>query len=158
MNSISKSCALAALWALSLLGASGAAIAQEVRTYFVTDGVGSPVVATDMNGNTVWTEDYLPYGDRRFKSSSAHNEDRWFTAGSQNADTGLIYLGHRFMDPVQGRFLSIDPSDPSLLDGGNFNRYWYGANNPICTWIPTGETSSVFGLGTTSVRTTASYG
>src|SRR5205823_2713704 len=111
------------------LGTTVPAVAQ-VRTYFVTDALGSPILATDLNGNTAWSEDYLPYGERRINAAGSSGNTRWFTAAAQNPNTQLLYMGHRFMDPVQGRFVSMDPSGVSSTDGANFNRYWYANNNP----------------------------
>src|SRR5579884_693009 len=42
----------------------------------------------------------------------------------QDADTGLMLLGHRYFDPSTGRFLTRDPAK----DGRNW--YDYAANNP----------------------------
>jgi RHS repeat-associated protein len=109
------------------------AFAQEFRDYYVTDVVGSPVVATDTNTNTVWTEDYLPYGQKRTLSASSSNggdNERAFAGAVQNELSGLVDLGNRSYDPIAGRFLSIDPVGVSLGDGGNFNRYCYANNNP----------------------------
>ena len=36
----------------------------------------------------------------------------------------------RYYDPMIGRFLSADPVETNPNNGGNFNRYWYGNNNP----------------------------
>ena len=130
------------LAALSTLASSST---QETRTYFVTDAQGSPVVGTDASGNTVWTEDYLPYGERRTNAASSSGNQRWFTAASQNPDTKLLYLGHRFMDPVQGRFVSIDPTAPSFHDGANFNRYWYANDDPMNKTDPSGTSCQMVG-------------
>ncbi len=123
---------------LLAVGVASTSTAQEVRTYYITDSVGSPVVGTDANANKVWTEDYLSYGERRVVSPSSRGSGRWFTAAVQNPDTGLLYMGHRYMDPIQGRFISLDPSEPSLKDGANFNRYWYANDNPYAYVDPNG--------------------
>jgi RHS repeat-associated protein len=104
--------------------------AQEVRTYFVVDVSGSPVAAMDAYANTVWSEDYTPYGERRVNAINAGDNHAWFTGGAQNEDSGLVALGNRYYDPAIGRFLSIDPVGVAADDGGNFNRYWYANNNP----------------------------
>jgi hypothetical protein len=38
-----------------------------------------------------------------------------------------------------GRFLSVDPVSASSINGGNFNRYWYGNNNPYRFVDPDGR-------------------
>jgi RHS repeat-associated protein len=62
-----------------------------------------------------------------------------YTGHDMDADTGLTYMQQRYYDPVLARFLSVDPvsSDPS--SGGNFNRYWYGGNNPYRFVDPDGR-------------------
>jgi hypothetical protein len=36
----------------------------EQITYFQRDALGSPVAATDEQGNTLWRKTYQPYGER----------------------------------------------------------------------------------------------
>jgi RHS repeat-associated protein len=110
---------------------SGAA--QEFRSYYVNDVVGSPVLSSDSHANVRWSEDYRPYGERVIHASSASNDgdnQRWFTGADHNDVTGLSYFGSRHYDPVVGRFLSIDPVGLSPGDASNFNRYAYANNNP----------------------------
>ena len=104
--------------------------AQEVRSYFISDAAGSPVVATDAYANVTWSEDYLPYGERRDHAASSGANERWYTGAPQNEDTGLVDMGDRQYDPAVGRFLSIDPVDASTEDMFSVNRYAYANNNP----------------------------
>lgn len=113
--------------------------AQELRTYFVTDPQGSPVIGTDAYANVVWSEDYLPYGERRYRSVSSGDNERWFTGAVQNEDTGLVDLGNRKYDPVLGRFLSIDPVGASAEKPFSVNRYAYANNNPYRYVDPQGD-------------------
>lgn len=113
--------------------------AQELRTYFVADPQGSPVIGTDAYANVVWSEDYLPYGERRYRSVSSGDNERWFTAAVQNEDTGLVDLGNRKYDPVLGRFLSIDPVGASAEKPFSVNRYAYANNNPYRYVDPQGD-------------------
>lgn len=124
-----------------IFATSNDAVAQEVRAYFLPDVAGSPVVGTDEYANVVWAEDYQPYGSRRVLAISSGDNERWFTAASQNEDTGLIYMMNRYYDPVIGRFLSSDQVGVSLTDGGNFNRYWYSENNPYSYSDPDGNSA-----------------
>jgi uncharacterized protein RhaS with RHS repeats len=45
---------------VTTVAASGATV-----TYFHNDAFGTPLLATDANGNVVWKENYRPYGDKR---------------------------------------------------------------------------------------------
>jgi RHS repeat-associated protein len=129
---------------ITVVGLTTRADAQEFRSYYVTDAVGSPVVSTDVYANAQWAEDYRPYGDRILQASYASadgDNERWFTGAPQSDITSLVYLGDRYYDPVVGRFISVDPVGVSL-SGENFNRYWYGNNNPFRFVDPTGRQSS----------------
>jgi len=52
-------------------------------------------------------------------------------------------MQQRYYDPAVGRFLSVDPETASSANGGNFNRYWYGNNNPYKFVDPDGRYSCV---------------
>ena len=72
-------------------------------------------------------------------SASAASNDIWFTSRRQDAETGLVYMGARYYDPVAGRFIS---QDPKLFDEKNihsFNRYAYANNNPYKYMDPDGK-------------------
>ncbi len=120
---------LAAL-VLALAGLPG--IAQTQVTYFHVDAQGSPVAATDANGNVRWREDYEPYGARRQYAATAIANRAWFAGATTQDDTLLSYMGERYYDPTIGRFYSVDPvgvvpDSPQLT----FSRYAYAANNPL---------------------------
>ena len=133
-----KSAVLLAYGMMAFL-CSASSHAQETRTYFITDAVGSPVLGTDAYANVTWSEDYLPYGERRYRSASSGGNERWYTHAPQNEDTGLIDLGNRQYDPVIGRFLSIDPVGASPEQPFSVNRYAYANNNPYKYKDPSGE-------------------
>lgn len=42
-------------------------------------------------------------------------------------------------DAAHARFVSVDPAPPNTTDGQNFNRYWYGDNNPYKFVDPDGR-------------------
>jgi RHS repeat-associated protein len=52
--------------------------------------------------------------------------------------TGLVEMGHRYYDPLVGRFLNRDPIDYN----GGINLYSYAGNNPITGSDPSGLTVS----------------
>jgi len=49
-------------------------------------------------------------------------------------------MQQRYYDPMLGRFLSVDPVTATSV-GGNFNRYWYGNDNPYKFTDPDGRYS-----------------
>ncbi len=112
---------------ISLIAAALVSLAVQSAstiTYYHNDLTGSPVVATDANGLVIWRESYRPYGERLTKSAASAGNDVWFTSRRQDVDTGLVYMGARFYDPVLGRFLSTDPKgfDEANIPGRAYAR------------------------------------
>jgi RHS repeat-associated protein len=109
--------------------------------FYHNDGLGSPVVASDEQGNVLWSATYHPYGNR---TQSPHDyadsldNDRWYTGHSHDDALGLTYMQARYYDPVIGRFISVDPLAFSEGDPQTFNRYAYAKNNPYKYFDPNG--------------------
>jgi len=128
----------AVLAGLALLLA-GLPVQAGTITYFHNDLAGSPMVATNQDGQVIWRESYRPYGERLVNSAAASGNAVWFTSRRQDAESGLVYMGARHYDPVAGRFVSMDPVG---FDEGNihsFNRYAYANNNPYRYKDPDGR-------------------
>jgi len=124
--------ALAALLVSSLAGAG-------TTTYFHNDLAGSPVAATNASGQMIWKEKYRPYGERIVNSPASADNEVWFTSRRQDVDTGLVYMGARYYDPVAGRFISTDPKTFDEKNEHSFNRYAYANNNPYVYVDPDGR-------------------
>lgn len=125
--------------AIFLLCASPLTHAAERITYYHTDALGSPVAATNEQGNVVWQESYEPYGERIKKQPSSSTNSRWYTGHPLDAETGLVYAGARYYDPVLGRFMAVDPVSFNEKNLHSFNRYSYGNNNPYKYVDPDGR-------------------
>ena len=101
------------------------------------DALGSPVVVTD--GGRVQQglrNEYEPYG----QVLSGGIADRpGYTGHVKDALTGMDYMQQRYYDPMIGRFLSVDPVTANPRNGTNFNRYWYGNDNPYKFTDPDGR-------------------
>lgn len=108
-------------------------------TYYHNDIAGSPVVATDAGGNVLWRESYRPYGERLTKAPVSVDNKVWFTSRRQDVETGLVYMGARYYDPVVGRFISTDPVGFDEENLHSHNRYAYAANNPYRYTDPDGR-------------------
>ncbi len=108
-------------------------------TYFHNDISGTPVLATDANGNVVWKGNYRPFGERLNNSSAQVGNAIGFAGKPFDANTGLSYMGARYYDPGLGRFMGVDaaPADPGSLHG--INRYAYANNNPYKYVDPDGH-------------------
>jgi RHS repeat-associated protein len=115
--------------------------ATSTITYYHNDLTGSPLVATDASGHVLWRESYRPFGERLVNSAAAKGNDVWFTSRRQDVETGLVYMGARYYDPVAGRFVSIDPKGFSESSALSFNRYAYANNNPYKNVDPDGKES-----------------
>jgi len=101
--------------------------AAETVEYVHTDALGTPIAVTDASGNLIESSEYEPYGKLLNRPVT---DGPGFTGHVQDAATGLTYMQQRYYDPIVGRFLSVDPVTADSVSGANFNRYWYGNNNP----------------------------
>jgi RHS repeat-associated protein len=108
-------------------------------TYYHNDLAGTPVAASNSSGQVIWRESYRPYGERLTNSASSTDNDVWFTSRRQDAETGLVYMGARYYDPVIGRFISTDPKQFDEQNPHLFNRYAYANNNPYKYRDPDGQ-------------------
>jgi RHS repeat-associated protein len=103
-------------------------------TYFHNDASGTPLLATDANGNVVWKENYRPYGDKLNNQTASSANDIGFAGKPYDQTTGLSYMGARYYEPMLGRFMGVDSVgfDPNNIH--SFNRYAYANNNP-CKFV-----------------------
>ncbi|MEN1970856.1 RHS repeat-associated core domain-containing protein [Luteimonas sp. MJ204] len=107
-----------------------------VVKYQHTDALGSPVVVTRQDRSMVEETEYEPYGQ---VLNRPMHDGTGYTGHVEDAATGLVYMQQRYYDPEIGRFLSVDPVTAYSMPGSNFNRYWYGNNNPYRFIDPDGR-------------------
>ena len=132
-------CKVIGLWAAALMGVAQAA----TITYYHNDLAGSPIAATDASGQVIWRESYRPYGERLTNAATSSGNKIWFTSRRQDVETGLVYMGARYYDPVMGRFISTDPVQFQEGNLHSFNRYAYANNNPYRYRDPDGRAAAV---------------
>ncbi len=89
--------------------------------YLHTDHLGSPVAATDDEGNVVGTQSFYPFGEVRSGATGIFDTERGFTGQIADAATGLNLYNARYMDPVLGRFISPDGMVPDAANPIDFN-------------------------------------
>jgi RHS repeat-associated protein len=94
-------------------------------TYAHQDGLGSVRLLTDSTAAAIGTETYDAFGESRSQTGS--QMPFTYTGEQSDAESGLVYLRARFMDPKTGQFLSRDPIG---FAGGDTNLYAYVKNNP----------------------------
>lgn len=129
--------------------AAGASAQSATITFFHNDALGSPAIATDANGDVLWKENYMPYGQPQQVAAAVPNNKLWFTGKPYDPGTGLSYFGARYYIPVIGRFTGMDPKGLAPEDPHSFNRYAYANNNPYKYVDPDGRASvlAVAGMG-----------
>lgn len=121
---------------------------EESVTFYHTDHLGSPAIATDHNGNLIWEATYAAYGQSEKTYASGHGpstdptgpKDNIGFSGHEDVEyTGLIYMKARWYHPKLGRFLQPDPV--GFVQSNNFsvNRFTYTNNNPVHHTDPDGE-------------------
>jgi len=111
---------------------------EDKVTYYHNDALGSPIAASDEQGNIIWQEAYEPFGVRRLREGDEQNS-QWYTGATQDKSTGLVYLQARWYNPQIGRFMSIDPVDTQPGNIHSFGRYAYANNSPYAYVDPDGE-------------------
>ena len=99
------------------------------------DHLASVRMVTDASGNIVEQTGYAPYGE---PTNQAMTTQKSYIGERHDAETGLLYLNARYMDPVLGRFISPDDWDPTQ-EGVGTNRYAYAANDPVNKSDPNGH-------------------
>ncbi|HYR29277.1 MAG TPA: RHS repeat-associated core domain-containing protein [Thermoanaerobaculia bacterium] len=124
-------------------------LAAEIPTsaktlHFHVDHLGTPRLITGNGGVQIAKHDYYPYG-QEVTSAAQDAEKKKFT-GHERDSANLDYMHARFARPFIGRFISPDPVvalDLSISQPQTWNRYSYGANNPMKYPDPTGEIINV---------------
>jgi RHS repeat-associated protein len=130
---------LAGLAMLLVSASPDVTLAAETLTYYHWDALGSPVAATNYQGNVVWREEYKPYGERIKNEPTSQANTRWYTGHPHDTATGLTYTGARYYDPAVGRFMGVDPKSFTEGNPHSFNRYAYANNNPYSYIDPDGR-------------------
>ena len=134
------------LLATLLLSVTAQAAGTLSVTYYHNDATGSPVAATNQQGQVVWRKVYTPYGE----ASGRDRDNRIGYTGHVEDANGLIFAGARYYDPMLGRFLSTDPVGFSESNLMSFNRYAYANNNPFKYVDPDGRDPVVGGFSYSS--------
>jgi RHS repeat-associated protein len=79
-----------------------------------------------LNGTVTGRFEYSPFGELLRATGPAAAQVRLrFSTKYEDAETGWVYYGHRFYDPIPGRWLSRDP----LEEQGGLNLYAFANNN-----------------------------
>ncbi|MCA1789613.1 MAG: RHS repeat-associated core domain-containing protein, partial [Thioalkalivibrio sp.] len=125
----------------TLLGSSSPAGAY----HYTVDHLGTPRYITNAWRQQIGRHAYYPFGEEstnpaqndEFRKFTGHERDK----GSPGSLDYLDYMHARYYRPVQGRFLSVDPTwdSAALAFPQSWNRYSYVLNNPINLTDPDGK-------------------
>ncbi|MFH2124594.1 MAG: RHS repeat-associated core domain-containing protein, partial [Pseudomonadota bacterium] len=118
--------------------------------FYHTDNVGTPVAMTNSTGAVIWRAHDKPFGEEFQTTETPEHNSRRFIGKEKDKETGLVYIGARYLDPETGRFLQPDPVGPvdpmtgkvnveMLNNPQRLNRYAYGLNNPYRYIDPDGK-------------------
>ncbi|WP_277014692.1 FG-GAP-like repeat-containing protein [Flavobacterium lindanitolerans] len=114
--------------------------------YLHRDHLGSIVLISDVDGNTVEKRQFDAWGNLVKLEDGLGNAltsfqiiDRGYTAHEHLLTVGLINMNGRLYDPKLHRFLSPDNFIQDITNSQNFNRYGYVMNNPLIASDPNGE-------------------
>jgi len=104
--------------------------------FYHPDHLGSSNVVTDANGSVVENTEFYPFGRPRYEERSGFDSAYKFTGKELDKESGLMYYEARYLDPLIGRFASVDPLAAALPSSGlsasqSLNYYAYTQNNPV---------------------------
>jgi RHS repeat-associated protein len=104
------------------------------------DVAGSTRMLTNRGGVTVGTREFLPYGSERAASGTIAGTAFSYAGHEEFNDLGVADFGARSLHEALPRFMSPDRvALGSMGDPQSFNRYVYGANNPVSYVDPGGN-------------------
>ena len=80
------------------------------NTYFyIHDHLGSTSMVLDTDGNISQSVTYIPYGEIFVEErNGTWNTPYLFNGKELDEETGLYYYGARYLNPTNGRWLSVD--------------------------------------------------
>jgi len=107
------------------------------RYYYVSDHLGSVRATVNEGGEVVSRDDYYPFGlQQEGRSVVGHTRTQENYTGHQlDTETGLLYAGARYYDPLVARWSSVDPL---AATSPNLTPYHYVRNNPLTFIDPDG--------------------
>jgi RHS repeat-associated protein len=100
--------------------------AQRTTNCFHYDSNGNIILLTDAQANETARYSYDAFGKTLTAIGPAAGQNRYqFSTKPVEEESGLVYYGYRWYDPVTGRWPSRDP----IGEIGGINRYGFLANN-----------------------------
>ena len=110
--------------------------AADAGTWFTpSDGRGNVAGLVNNSGAVDGLMEYSPFGEvLRASGRTADALPVRFSTKYEDAESGFVYYGRRYYDPVTGRWLSRDP----IGEAGGINLYGFVGNDPVNGFDPFG--------------------
>jgi RHS repeat-associated protein len=113
--------------------------------YLLAEGIGTVRAIADQGGTA--TDRYSVEAFGRQLAHVGEDANTYLMAGeSVDPTVGLYYNRARWLDPAEGRFLSVDPFRGDTTDPRTLNHFGYAGAQPTLLVDPTGEFFDI-GLG-----------
>lgn len=125
----------------------------ETVSFYLADGQGSIRQLVDLNGTITDNYTYYAFGEELSHTGTTENSFRY--VGEQyDPNSGFYYLRARWMDPANGRFVSVDPWAGETFEPISLHKYLHANANPVMNVDPSGkqylaEQAAVFPIQTT---------
>ena len=110
--------------------------------FYQTDGLGSIIDLTDINGAVAKSYVYNSFGNIEQQIGNVVNPYT-YTGREIDTESGLYYYRARYYDSIMGRFINEDPIG---FAAGDNNFYRYVQNNPVNFVDPEGLLTLQFGV------------
>jgi RHS repeat-associated protein len=123
---------------------------EGTQVFYLYDGLGSVTGLADSMGTVTDTYTYEAFG-QMLTSGGDFDNPYGYTGEYRDAETGLLYLRARYLDPGVGRFVTLDTHPGNAQMPVSLNKYLYGNANPVMYVDPSGEISLVNLMMTVSV-------
>lgn len=117
-----------------------------VVSFYGYDGQGSVRLLTDLSGSVTDTYTYDAFGNLVAATGNTPNEHLYAGEGL-DPNLGFYYLRARYLNPSNGRFLTMDSYEGSGYDPVSLHKYLYVGGDPVNNGDPTGNASSAEALG-----------
>jgi RHS repeat-associated protein len=104
---------------------------------YLADGQGSIRQLTDNIGTLTDTYDYYAFGEELSKTGTTENEFK-YVGEAFDPNIGFYYLRARWMDPKNGRFVSVDSFGGHVYAPNSFHKYLYADQSPVTFSDPLG--------------------
>ncbi len=117
-----------------------------IRSYYHNDKQMTVRLLTDSAQNTTDTYIFDAFGILLQRTGSTLN-NYLFSGEQYDPNVGFYYLRARYYNPVNGRFISMDPWQGNIFEPYTLHKYVYAYNNPLNYIDPTGK----FGIASISI-------